>query len=199
MDQDKPEVVVIANPPIASTPAIRSEDMIQEEKVMEIVETETKKQGDVETLGEQIKEMKQKIKMLEKERYGREAVELAKQLETTNEEEEETSEEPYIEVVSEIASEEEESPQVNALPATPVYAKAGGQCVENITNPEKFTRIMQYKRLMKEKRIVQEENKAELEKAKTANFQQNASNPNDKIKYQRGLMKMQASVEQSFE
>uniref|UniRef100_A0A915LBF4 Uncharacterized protein n=1 Tax=Romanomermis culicivorax TaxID=13658 RepID=A0A915LBF4_ROMCU len=77
----------------------------------------------------------------------------------------------------------------NILPTPPVYAKAGGQCVENITNPEKFARVMQYKRLMKEKRIVQEENKAELEKVKAGNFQQPASNLNDKIKYQRGLGK----------
>uniref|UniRef100_A0A915KKC6 Uncharacterized protein n=1 Tax=Romanomermis culicivorax TaxID=13658 RepID=A0A915KKC6_ROMCU len=108
--------------------------------------------------------MKQNIETLEKERYGKEALKLAKQLETGNEEEEETSKEPYVEVVSEIASQEEENPQLNAWPAPPVYAKAGGQSVENITNPENFARVMQYKKQMKEKRIVQEENKAELEK-----------------------------------
>uniref|UniRef100_A0A915JIE9 Uncharacterized protein n=1 Tax=Romanomermis culicivorax TaxID=13658 RepID=A0A915JIE9_ROMCU len=172
--------------------------MIQEEKVMEIVETETKKQGCVETLGEQIKEIKQKMETLEKKRYGREAVELAKQLESANEEEEETSEEPYIEVESEITSEEEESPQVNGLPAPPVYAKAGGQSVENIMNLEKFARIMQYKRLMKEKRIVQEENKAELQKVKTANFQQPALNPNNKIKYPRGLGKCRQALNKAL-
>uniref|UniRef100_A0A915IC92 Uncharacterized protein n=1 Tax=Romanomermis culicivorax TaxID=13658 RepID=A0A915IC92_ROMCU len=61
---------------------------------MEVVESESKKQDDVEVLVEQIKEMKQKIEMLEKERYRREAVELVKKMETANEEEE-TSEEPW--------------------------------------------------------------------------------------------------------
>uniref|UniRef100_A0A915L8K2 Uncharacterized protein n=1 Tax=Romanomermis culicivorax TaxID=13658 RepID=A0A915L8K2_ROMCU len=99
MDQDKAEVVVIANSPIVSTPAVRSEGTAQEEKLMEILESEMKKQDDVEVLVEQIKEMKHKIETLEKERYQKEAVELAKQLETGNEEEEETSKEPYVEVV----------------------------------------------------------------------------------------------------
>uniref|UniRef100_A0A915HZT1 Uncharacterized protein n=1 Tax=Romanomermis culicivorax TaxID=13658 RepID=A0A915HZT1_ROMCU len=48
---------------------------------------------------------------------------------------------------------------------------------------------MQFKRVMKEKRIAQEENKAELEKVKTRNFQQPAANPNDGVNYKRGLGK----------
>uniref|UniRef100_A0A915L5F9 Uncharacterized protein n=1 Tax=Romanomermis culicivorax TaxID=13658 RepID=A0A915L5F9_ROMCU len=142
MDQEKPEEVVIAHPPIVSTPAVGSEDIIQGEKWMEMEESKSKKQDDVEVLVEQIKEMKQKIEMLEKELYGREAVELAKKMETGNEEEE-TSEEPYVKVVSEIRSQEEEASQLNALPTRPVYAKAGGHSVENITNPEKFAKVMQ--------------------------------------------------------
>uniref|UniRef100_A0A915J5W9 Uncharacterized protein n=1 Tax=Romanomermis culicivorax TaxID=13658 RepID=A0A915J5W9_ROMCU len=156
---------------------------------MEIVETEMEKQPEVEKLTEQIKEMKEKIEMLEKEKYGKVAIELAKQLENANAEEEETSKEPFVEVVSEIVSEEDENPQANVLPAPPVYAKTGGQNVENITNPEKFAKVMQFKRQMKEKRIAQEQNKAELEKVKTGNFIQPTVNPNDRIKYPRGLGK----------
>uniref|UniRef100_A0A915L569 Uncharacterized protein n=1 Tax=Romanomermis culicivorax TaxID=13658 RepID=A0A915L569_ROMCU len=48
---------------------------------------------------------------------------------------------------------------------------------------------MQFKRQMKETRIAQEENKAELEKFRTGNFQQPSVNSNDKIKYQKGLGK----------
>uniref|UniRef100_A0A915L0C9 Uncharacterized protein n=1 Tax=Romanomermis culicivorax TaxID=13658 RepID=A0A915L0C9_ROMCU len=189
MDHDKPEVVIIADPPITTMPPTGSEGIIQEEGLMEIVETEMEKQPEVEKLTEQIKEMKEKIEMLEKEKYGKAAIKLAKQLENANAEEEETSEKPIVEVVSEIASEEDENPQANVLPAPPVYAKAGGQNVENITNREKFAKVMQFKRQMKEKRIAQEENKAELEKVKTGNFQQPAANPNDRIKYRRGLGK----------
>uniref|UniRef100_A0A915JQS8 Cyclic nucleotide-binding domain-containing protein n=1 Tax=Romanomermis culicivorax TaxID=13658 RepID=A0A915JQS8_ROMCU len=61
------------------------------------------KQPKVEKLMEQIKEMKEKIKMLEKEKYGKAAIELAIQLENANAEEEETSQEPFVEVISEIA------------------------------------------------------------------------------------------------
>uniref|UniRef100_A0A915IHF3 Uncharacterized protein n=1 Tax=Romanomermis culicivorax TaxID=13658 RepID=A0A915IHF3_ROMCU len=100
---------------------------------MEVVELETKKQDNMELLVNQIKEMKEKIEMLEKEQYGKEAVELKMQIETGNEEKE-TGEEPYVQVVSEISSEEEEAAQLNASPALPVYAKASGQSVENITN-----------------------------------------------------------------
>uniref|UniRef100_A0A915L3K7 Uncharacterized protein n=1 Tax=Romanomermis culicivorax TaxID=13658 RepID=A0A915L3K7_ROMCU len=57
MDHDKPEVVIISDPPIATTPATGSEGIIQEEKLIEIVETETEKQPGVEKLTEQIKEM----------------------------------------------------------------------------------------------------------------------------------------------
>uniref|UniRef100_A0A915INZ2 Uncharacterized protein n=1 Tax=Romanomermis culicivorax TaxID=13658 RepID=A0A915INZ2_ROMCU len=183
MDQDKPEVVVITHPPIPSTPTTRRDGMIQEEKVMEIVETKTKKQAEVEILAEQIKEMKEKIETLEKEKHGKVAIELARQLESANKEEEETSQEMNIRVLSEIVREEDENPLRNALPASSVCAKAGGQSVENITNPGKFARVMQFQRVMKEKRIAQEENKAKLEKVKAGNFQQPASNPNDKIKY----------------
>uniref|UniRef100_A0A915IZI7 Uncharacterized protein n=1 Tax=Romanomermis culicivorax TaxID=13658 RepID=A0A915IZI7_ROMCU len=189
MDHDEPEVVVIADPPIATTPATGSEGIIQEERVMEIVETKMEEQPEVEKLMEQIKEMKEKIGMLEKEKYGKAAIKLAKQLENANAEEEETSKEPFVKVVSEIASEEDENPQANVLPALPVYAKAGGQNIENITNPEKFARVVQFKRVMKEKRIAQVENKAELEKVKTGNFQQPAANLNDRVKYRRGLGK----------
>uniref|UniRef100_A0A915HGZ1 Uncharacterized protein n=1 Tax=Romanomermis culicivorax TaxID=13658 RepID=A0A915HGZ1_ROMCU len=80
--------------------------------------------------------------MLGKEQYGRGAVELAKKIETGTKEEE-TSEEPYVKVVSEIRSQEEEASQLNALPAPPVYAKAGGHSVENITNLGKFAKVMQ--------------------------------------------------------
>uniref|UniRef100_A0A915HLV1 Uncharacterized protein n=1 Tax=Romanomermis culicivorax TaxID=13658 RepID=A0A915HLV1_ROMCU len=111
------------------------------------------------------------------------AIELAKQLENANAEEEETSEEPFVEIVSEIRSEEEENSRANISPAPPVYAKAGGQNVENIMNLEKFVRVMQIKRQAKEKRITQDENKAELDKVKSGNFQQPSGNPNDKIKY----------------
>uniref|UniRef100_A0A915I723 Uncharacterized protein n=1 Tax=Romanomermis culicivorax TaxID=13658 RepID=A0A915I723_ROMCU len=189
MDIENPEVVIIADPPIATTPAIGSKGAIGEERIMEIVETKTEKQPEIEKLTEQIKEMKEKIEMLEKEKYGKAAIKLAKQLENANPEEEETSEKPIVEVVSEIASEEDENPQANVLPAPPVYAKAGGQNVENIMNPEKFAKVMQFKRQMKEKRVAQEENKAELEKVKMGNFQQLAANPNDRIKYRRGLGK----------
>uniref|UniRef100_A0A915IUJ4 Uncharacterized protein n=1 Tax=Romanomermis culicivorax TaxID=13658 RepID=A0A915IUJ4_ROMCU len=41
--------------------------------------------------------MKEKIETLEKEKYGKAAIELAKQLENVNAEEEEMSEEPYVE------------------------------------------------------------------------------------------------------
>uniref|UniRef100_A0A915IUF1 Uncharacterized protein n=1 Tax=Romanomermis culicivorax TaxID=13658 RepID=A0A915IUF1_ROMCU len=173
MDHDNWEVVIITDPPIATTPASGSKGAIEEERLMEIVETEMEKQPKVEKLTEQIKEMKEKIEMLEKEKYGKVAIELAKQLENVNAEEEGTSEEPFVEIVSEIG----------------MYAKAGGQNVENITNPEKFARVMQIKKQMKEKRIAQDENKAELEKVKTGNFQQPAGNPNDRIKYRRGLGK----------
>uniref|UniRef100_A0A915IU56 Uncharacterized protein n=1 Tax=Romanomermis culicivorax TaxID=13658 RepID=A0A915IU56_ROMCU len=156
---------------------------------MEIVETEIEKQPEVvEKLTEQIKEMREKIEILEKEKYGKAAIELAKQLENANAEEE-TSEEPFVEIVSEIRSEEEENSRANVLPAPPVYAKAGGQNVENIMNLEKFARVMQIKRQAKEKRITQDENKAELDKVKSGNFQQPSGNPNDKIKYRRGLGK----------
>uniref|UniRef100_A0A915HG54 Uncharacterized protein n=1 Tax=Romanomermis culicivorax TaxID=13658 RepID=A0A915HG54_ROMCU len=120
--------------------------------------------------------MREKIEILEKEKYGKAAIELAKQLENINAEEEETSEEPFIEVVSKIGSDEEDS-GANVLPAPPVYAKAGGQNVENITNPEKFAKVMHNKRQAKEKRIAQEENKAELDRVKSGNFQQPARNP----------------------
>uniref|UniRef100_A0A915JST3 Uncharacterized protein n=1 Tax=Romanomermis culicivorax TaxID=13658 RepID=A0A915JST3_ROMCU len=133
--------------------------------------------------------MKEKIKILEKEKYGKVAIKLAKQLENVNVEEEETSEKPFVEIISEIGREKDENSQANILPAPPVYAKAGGQNVENITNPEKFARVIQIKRQMKEKRIAQDKNKAELEKVKTGNFQQPAGNPNDRIKYRRGLGK----------
>uniref|UniRef100_A0A915IVF9 Uncharacterized protein n=1 Tax=Romanomermis culicivorax TaxID=13658 RepID=A0A915IVF9_ROMCU len=56
-------------------------------------------------------------------------------------------------------------------------------------NLEKFARVMQVKRQMKEKRIAQDENKVELDKVKSGNFQQPAGNPNDRIKYRRGLGK----------
>uniref|UniRef100_A0A915JAT8 Uncharacterized protein n=1 Tax=Romanomermis culicivorax TaxID=13658 RepID=A0A915JAT8_ROMCU len=125
-------------------------------------------------------------------------VQLEKQLETVNEEEEETSKEPYVEVVSEIASEEDESPLGNALAALLVCAKADGQSVENIMNLEKFARVMQFKRLMEEKRIVQEENKAQLENVKAGNFQQPASNPNDKIEYRRGLGKCRQALSKAL-
>uniref|UniRef100_A0A915IF19 Uncharacterized protein n=1 Tax=Romanomermis culicivorax TaxID=13658 RepID=A0A915IF19_ROMCU len=155
---------------------------------MEIVKSESETQPDLEKLTEQIKEMKEKIEILEKEKYGKAAIELAKQLENINAEEEGTSKERYVEVVSEIGS-DEEIPEANVLPAPPVYAKAGGQNVENITNPEKFAKVMHNKRQAKEKRIAQEENKAELDKVKSRKFQQPAGNPNDKIKYRRGLGK----------
>uniref|UniRef100_A0A915IHH9 Uncharacterized protein n=1 Tax=Romanomermis culicivorax TaxID=13658 RepID=A0A915IHH9_ROMCU len=61
MDQEKPEEVIIADPPKVSTPPVRAE---------------------MELLLDQIKEMKQKIKRLEREGYREEAVELAKQIET---------------------------------------------------------------------------------------------------------------------
>uniref|UniRef100_A0A915JJ90 Uncharacterized protein n=1 Tax=Romanomermis culicivorax TaxID=13658 RepID=A0A915JJ90_ROMCU len=48
---------------------------------------------------------------------------------------------------------------------------------------------MQIKRQAKEKRLAQDKNKAELDKVKSGNFQQPAGNPNDKIKYRRGLGK----------
>uniref|UniRef100_A0A915JVH1 Uncharacterized protein n=1 Tax=Romanomermis culicivorax TaxID=13658 RepID=A0A915JVH1_ROMCU len=155
---------------------------------MEIVETESPKQPELEKLTEQIKEMKEKIEMLEKEKYGKVAIELAKQLENINAEEEGTSEEPFVEVVSEIRSDEED-PGANVLSTLPVYAKAGGQNVENITNPKKFAKVMHNKRQAKEKRIAQEENKAELDKFKSGNFQQPARNPDDSLKYRRGLGK----------
>uniref|UniRef100_A0A915HFH8 Uncharacterized protein n=1 Tax=Romanomermis culicivorax TaxID=13658 RepID=A0A915HFH8_ROMCU len=155
---------------------------------MEIVESESETQPDLEKLTKQIKEMKEKIEILEKEKYGKAANELAKQLENTNAEEEGTSEEPYVEVVSEVSSDEEDS-GANVLPAPPVYAKAGGQNVENITNTEKFAKVMHKKRRAKEERIAQEENKAELDKVKSGNFQQPARNPNDNLKYRRGLGK----------
>uniref|UniRef100_A0A915K1I4 Uncharacterized protein n=1 Tax=Romanomermis culicivorax TaxID=13658 RepID=A0A915K1I4_ROMCU len=104
---------------------------------MEIVEPESETQPDFEKLTERIKEMKEKIETLEKEKYGKAAIELAKQLENVNAEEEGTSEEPYVEVVSEIGS-DDETPETKYTLAPPVYAKAGGQNVENITNPEKF-------------------------------------------------------------
>uniref|UniRef100_A0A915I1Z4 Uncharacterized protein n=1 Tax=Romanomermis culicivorax TaxID=13658 RepID=A0A915I1Z4_ROMCU len=69
---------------------------------MEIVETKREKQPKVEKLTKQIKEMEEKIEMLEKEKYGKVAIELAKQLENANAEEEETSEESFVEVISEI-------------------------------------------------------------------------------------------------
>uniref|UniRef100_A0A915HJ30 Uncharacterized protein n=1 Tax=Romanomermis culicivorax TaxID=13658 RepID=A0A915HJ30_ROMCU len=163
MDQEKPELVIIANPPIAHTPATGSKGATEKEKLMEFVETENEKQPELEKLTEQIKEMKEKIEILENEKYGKAAIELVKQLESINAEEEETSDEPFIEIVSEIGSEEED-PRANVLPAPPVYAKAGGQNVQNITNPEKLARVMQIKRQAKEKRIAQDENKAELDK-----------------------------------
>uniref|UniRef100_A0A915KA46 Uncharacterized protein n=1 Tax=Romanomermis culicivorax TaxID=13658 RepID=A0A915KA46_ROMCU len=94
---------------------------------------------ELEKLTKQIKETKEKIEILEKEKYGKVVIELAKQLESINAEEEGTSEELFVEVVSEIGS-DEEIPEANVLPAPPVYAKAGGQNVENITNPEKFAK-----------------------------------------------------------
>uniref|UniRef100_A0A915HWI9 Uncharacterized protein n=1 Tax=Romanomermis culicivorax TaxID=13658 RepID=A0A915HWI9_ROMCU len=78
MDQEKPEEVVMADSPIVSTPPVGSEDVTKGEKLMEVVESETEKQDDVKVLVKQIKEIKQKIEMLEREQYGKEAVELAK-------------------------------------------------------------------------------------------------------------------------
>uniref|UniRef100_A0A915J6H5 Uncharacterized protein n=1 Tax=Romanomermis culicivorax TaxID=13658 RepID=A0A915J6H5_ROMCU len=173
MEQEKPIVVIIADPPIASTPADGSIGVEEEEKLMEIVESERETQPDLEKLTEQ---------------YGKAAIELAKQLEDINPEEEGMSEEPYLEVVSEIGSDDEETGG-NILPTPRVYAKAGEQNVENITNLEKFTKAMQKKRQAKEKRIVREENEAELDKVKSGKFQQPTKNPNDKIKYRRGLGK----------
>uniref|UniRef100_A0A915KU33 Uncharacterized protein n=1 Tax=Romanomermis culicivorax TaxID=13658 RepID=A0A915KU33_ROMCU len=106
MEQEKPEVVIIADPPIADTPATRSKGAVEEEKLMEIVETESEKQPELEKLTEQIKE-KEKIEILEKEKYGKAAIELTKQLENMKAEEEGTSEELFVEVVSEIGSDEE--------------------------------------------------------------------------------------------
>uniref|UniRef100_A0A915IC13 Uncharacterized protein n=1 Tax=Romanomermis culicivorax TaxID=13658 RepID=A0A915IC13_ROMCU len=102
MDQEKPEIVIIADPPIANTPATGSKGATEEEGLMEIVETGSEKQPEVEKLTEQIKEMKEKIELLEKEKYRKAAIELAKQLESINAEEEETSDEPFVEIVSEI-------------------------------------------------------------------------------------------------
>uniref|UniRef100_A0A915J7D1 Uncharacterized protein n=1 Tax=Romanomermis culicivorax TaxID=13658 RepID=A0A915J7D1_ROMCU len=104
MEQEKPEVVIIADPPIATTPAIGSKGVTEEEKLMEIVEIESEKQPELEKLREQIKEMEEKIEVLQKEKYGKVAIELAKQLESINTEEEETSEKPFVEIMSEIGS-----------------------------------------------------------------------------------------------
>uniref|UniRef100_A0A915KE06 Uncharacterized protein n=1 Tax=Romanomermis culicivorax TaxID=13658 RepID=A0A915KE06_ROMCU len=81
MEQEKPVVVIIADPPITDTLAAGNEGAAQEEKLMEI---------------------------------------------NVNAEEERTSEEPYVEVISEIGS-DDETPETNVLTALPVYAKAGGQ------------------------------------------------------------------------
>uniref|UniRef100_A0A915HM00 Uncharacterized protein n=1 Tax=Romanomermis culicivorax TaxID=13658 RepID=A0A915HM00_ROMCU len=113
MEQEKPEVVIMADPPIPVTPATGSKGAAEEEKLMEIVESESEKQPELEKLTEQIKEMKEKIEILEKEKYGKAAIELAKQLENINSEEEATSEEPFIEVMSETGSDEED-PGANA-------------------------------------------------------------------------------------
>uniref|UniRef100_A0A915JRT2 Uncharacterized protein n=1 Tax=Romanomermis culicivorax TaxID=13658 RepID=A0A915JRT2_ROMCU len=153
MDHEKLELVIIADPPIATTPASGSKGAIEEGRLMEIVETEIEKQPQI----------------LEKEKYEKAAIELGKQLENMKAEEEETSEEPFVEIVSKIGSEEDENPRANVLPAPPV--------------------VMQIKRQAKEKRIAQDVTKAELDKVKSGNFQQPARNPNDKIKYRRGLGK----------
>uniref|UniRef100_A0A915KI14 Uncharacterized protein n=1 Tax=Romanomermis culicivorax TaxID=13658 RepID=A0A915KI14_ROMCU len=41
IDQDKPEWVVIADPPTVSTPGVRNEGTVQEEKFMEVGDNET--------------------------------------------------------------------------------------------------------------------------------------------------------------
>uniref|UniRef100_A0A915J0Z6 Uncharacterized protein n=1 Tax=Romanomermis culicivorax TaxID=13658 RepID=A0A915J0Z6_ROMCU len=115
MDQEKPEVT-IADPPNVTTSAVRGEDIAQGKKLMEIVKLEGKEPSEMEQLVDQMKEMKQKIEMLKRERYGREAMELAKKIEANNEEEEETRGEPHVKVVSEIEGEEEEMPQLSTLP-----------------------------------------------------------------------------------
>uniref|UniRef100_A0A915KJS5 Uncharacterized protein n=1 Tax=Romanomermis culicivorax TaxID=13658 RepID=A0A915KJS5_ROMCU len=69
MEQDKPVVVLIADPPITSTPADGSKGVEEEEKLMEIVESENQTQPDLGKLTDQIKEMKEKI---EKKRQDKE-------------------------------------------------------------------------------------------------------------------------------
>uniref|UniRef100_A0A915IVX1 Uncharacterized protein n=1 Tax=Romanomermis culicivorax TaxID=13658 RepID=A0A915IVX1_ROMCU len=78
------------------------------DQMEQILERYPKKQLELEKLTQQIKEMKEKIEILEEEKYGKAAIELAKQLENMNAEEEGTSEEPFVEVVSEIGSDKED-------------------------------------------------------------------------------------------
>uniref|UniRef100_A0A915KJ93 Uncharacterized protein n=1 Tax=Romanomermis culicivorax TaxID=13658 RepID=A0A915KJ93_ROMCU len=101
MEQEKPVVVIIADPPIASTPADGSKGVEEEEKL----------KGDSPIRERNITRFR---------KYGKAAIELAKQLEDINPEEEGTSEEPYVEVVLEIDDEETAG---NVLPATPVVRR----------------------------------------------------------------------------
>uniref|UniRef100_A0A915HZF9 Uncharacterized protein n=1 Tax=Romanomermis culicivorax TaxID=13658 RepID=A0A915HZF9_ROMCU len=78
MDQDKPEVVVIEDPRISTTPAAGGEGVIQEERVMEVMETEREKQPEVKKFTEQIKKMKEKIEMLEKEKIWKSGYPIGK-------------------------------------------------------------------------------------------------------------------------
>uniref|UniRef100_A0A915K237 Uncharacterized protein n=1 Tax=Romanomermis culicivorax TaxID=13658 RepID=A0A915K237_ROMCU len=116
IDQEQPQEIIIANPPIAITPAIGSEDVICVEKLIEVIETVEKRSTALDILMDAIKIMKEKIETLEKDHYGKEAVELVKKIQTNNEEDESTSEEQDVEVVLEAASEEDDYLEANTFP-----------------------------------------------------------------------------------
>uniref|UniRef100_A0A915I0S5 Uncharacterized protein n=1 Tax=Romanomermis culicivorax TaxID=13658 RepID=A0A915I0S5_ROMCU len=78
VDQEEPQEVIIADTPNVITLAVRSENAVWGE--MEVVETDKKKPMELEALMDEFKEMKQKIEKLERGWYGREALELAKQM-----------------------------------------------------------------------------------------------------------------------
>uniref|UniRef100_A0A915HJ84 Uncharacterized protein n=1 Tax=Romanomermis culicivorax TaxID=13658 RepID=A0A915HJ84_ROMCU len=160
--------VIIADNPITHTPATGSEGTMQGERLMEISKPEGKRQTKLNVLMNIVRIMKERIETLEgkveKDHFGKEAIELAKKIQSTNKEEEPTSKEPDVEVLSKARSKEDDVAETNTLPALAIYAKASGQGVEEITNQEKFSRVMKEKWRIKQHQLNKQENEEELQR-----------------------------------
>uniref|UniRef100_A0A915K8P8 Uncharacterized protein n=1 Tax=Romanomermis culicivorax TaxID=13658 RepID=A0A915K8P8_ROMCU len=85
--------------------------------------------------------MKERIKTLggrlERDHFGKEAIELERKIQGTNEEEEPTNEELDIDVVFEAASEDDNNIEMNTLPAPAICAKASEKEEEQWVSKEK--------------------------------------------------------------